>query len=64
MVELSAAVQQLATHVQNLGREYEERLQLRYEIATWASYFLYALGWGLGLAGRLVGVGGLGEGGD
>ena len=27
-----------------------------YNIATRASYFLYTLGWGLGLAGRLVGV--------
>lgn len=27
----------------------------RYKIATWASYFLYALGWGLALLGRLYG---------
>jgi len=37
--------------------------ELRLAICTWASYFLYSLGWGLGLAGRLVGVEGAGDGG-
>lgn len=33
----------------------------QYEIATWVSYFLYAMGWSLGLVGRLVGVTASGE---
>lgn len=32
-------------------------------VTTWTSYVLYILGWGLGLAGRVYGVGGI-EGGE
>jgi hypothetical protein len=32
-----------------------------YKVATWASYFLYTLGWGIGLIGKLVGLGGIDE---
>jgi len=46
------------------ARQVEASNERRYEIATWASWFLYVLGWGLGLAGRLVGVEGIGDGGD
>lgn len=36
--------------------EAKETAEHRYSLFTWASYFLYTLGWGLGLVGRLVGV--------
>ena len=41
-----------------------ESIQFWYEICTWISYCLYALGWGLGLAGRVVGVKGIGGSAD
>lgn len=34
----------------------------RYRLSTWIAYILYAVGWSLGLAGRLVGVEGIAEG--
>jgi hypothetical protein len=37
---------------------------VRYRASTWVSYILYALGWSLGLAGRLVGVEGMGGAND
>lgn len=43
------------------SKEAKEKAEENVHIATWASYFLYALGWGLGLVGRLVGVGAVGE---
>jgi hypothetical protein len=38
------------------AREVRESSERQYRHWTWASYFLYTLGWGLGLVGRLVGV--------
>ena len=54
----------LSDKVLQRAREIEATTEHRYELATWASYILYAIGWGLGLAGRLVGVEAIGGGGD
>jgi hypothetical protein len=35
-----------------------QRKQELYDIFTWVSYVLYAIGWGLGLVGKLYGVDG------
>jgi hypothetical protein len=43
------------------AREVRHENEHWYQVCTWVSYFLYTLGWGLGLVGRLVGVGGVGE---
>jgi len=41
--------------------KYYESLNRKYDFYAWLSYFLYTLGWGPGLVGRLVGVNAGGE---
>jgi hypothetical protein len=52
-----ASVETLTGEVLAEAHKQKSRNEHWYRIATWASYFLYAFGWGLGLVGRLVGVG-------
>jgi len=46
------------------AREKAQYYERRYMVYTWISYVLYGIGWLLGLAGRLVGVEGVGDSGD
>lgn len=53
---LVTSTPQFAFNLLTSAREVSKRQEERYRFYTWASYFLYALGWSLGLIGRLVGV--------
>jgi hypothetical protein len=61
--ELSRKIKQecekLMEDALSYSEEVTERKKHELTICTWASYGLYALGWGLALAGRLFGVEGL-----
>ena len=63
-LRISSALDALQEHILADSKQAEQRYDQRYKFATWASYILYAVGWGLGLAGRLVGVEAIGGGGD
>lgn len=56
MIDLTSFASHLADDVLGEAVNRQDRDQRRYNRYTWASYFLYAFGWGLGLVGRLVGV--------
>jgi hypothetical protein len=65
--ELDTATRTLIQRVGQLGSLVWEEADIvrrsdefRLRIYTWATYFLYAFGWCLGLVGRLHGVGGAG----
>jgi len=49
-------ISKVAELVAQESRKAKDEAERRYKIATWASYSLYTLGWGLGLVGRLAGV--------
>lgn len=55
-VRMSALVEKILKQAQDTNTVN----QRDYEVATWVSWFLYALGWGLGLVSRLAGVEGIG----
>jgi hypothetical protein len=50
----------LQNDVVSEARKEKEGAERWYTRCTWASYFLYTLGWGLGLIGKVYGVGGTG----
>jgi hypothetical protein len=54
--KLKDAVSDLSRIVLDRTESVLKKNERRSSIPTWASYFLYTLGWGLGLVGRLVGV--------
>jgi hypothetical protein len=63
VVLLTTQIAAQEVEVKSIGREMliaangiRQQDERRYRWATWASYVLYALGWGLGLLGRLASV--------
>ncbi len=46
------AVQRLESSILDVANAAQDRDQRWYKRCTWASYFLYALGWSLGVAGK------------
>jgi hypothetical protein len=46
------AVQQLESSILDVAHAAQDRGERWYKRCTWASYFLYALGWSLGVAGK------------
>jgi hypothetical protein len=54
------AIQDLSLSVLKDSAEMKKRDETSFKIATWSSYLLYCLGWGLGLIGKLCGLDGLG----
>lgn len=46
------AVQQVEGSILDVARAVQDRDERWYKRCTWASYFLYALGWSLGVAGK------------
>jgi hypothetical protein len=59
-VLLDLSIGELVSRELVMANSIRDKTQNRYTFASWASYFLYTLGWGLGLAGRLVGAGDVG----
>jgi hypothetical protein len=47
----------LQTDIIREAREEKESAERWYTRCTWASYILYSIGWGLGLVGKIYGVG-------
>lgn len=54
------AIQKFATVILKDSETVKKRYEIYFEIATWSSYLLYSLGWGLGLIGKLFGADGVG----
>ncbi len=61
VAELSLNITHLEGRMLNHARERKAVKEEHYKWATWASYFFYTLGLGLGLIGRVYGVEGVGE---
>ena len=60
-LDVETDFQSLATTVLRESMDKKEKDDGYFRIATWASYGLYAVGWGLGLIGKLYGVDGVGD---
>jgi hypothetical protein len=56
---LNGEVQQFGVEVLELAHKVEAQQEHRYRVSKYVSYFLYPLGWLIGLLGTLVGVEGL-----
>lgn len=61
-IMISGQCDALATEVFKKAENTRKRDEIFLNIFTWCSYALYALGWGLGLLGKLYGVEGVVEG--
>lgn len=57
VVPLEIKTKQLADESLEIAEEIKARSEGRYRIASYLSYALYTLGWGIALAGRIFGVG-------
>jgi hypothetical protein len=62
IIMISGQCDALATEVFKKAESTRKRDEIFLNIFTWCSYALYALGWGLGLLGKLYGVEGVVEG--
>jgi len=58
--DTETAIQNLSLSILKDSAEVKKRDETYFKIATWGSYLLYCLGWGLGLIGKLFGLDGLG----
>jgi len=58
--DTETAIQNFALSILKDSAEIKKRDETYFKIATWSSYLLYCLGWGLGLVGKLFGLDGLG----
>jgi hypothetical protein len=58
--DTETAIQNLSLSILKDSGEVKKRDETYFKIATWGSYLLYCLGWGLGLIGKLFGFDGFG----
>ena len=54
--KLSSEIRSLSVDVLRVAHATKDRRETFYSASIWASYVLYAVGWGLGLLGRMFGA--------